>query len=68
MIHSTGFYQTRDGRIVEITKVYSSQPIAEGMIDQKTYVWMTDGRVDKWKDTPRDIVRFISNWDTYDTD
>jgi hypothetical protein len=69
LITQLGLYETRDGRVVAITKIYQSQPIAEGMIDQKTYVWMTDGRVDKWRDTPRDIVRFISDWDSvYDTD
>jgi hypothetical protein len=68
LITQLGLYETRDGRTVAITKIYQSQPIAEGKMDGKSYVWNTDGTTDKWKDTPRDIVKFISNWDTYDTD
>ena len=66
-IHALGFYQTRGGQVVEITKIYQSQPIAEGTMDGKLYVWnTTDGTTNKWKQTDRDIVKYLGF--TYDYD
>jgi hypothetical protein len=60
MIFTTGFYETRDGRIVEIKKIYQTQPFAEGVLDNQFYGWHTNGRANPFAESPRDIVRFIS--------
>jgi len=65
-IHALGFYETRGGQVVEITKIYQSQPVAEGTINGKSYVWNTDGTTHKWKESPRDIVKYLGF--TYDYD
>jgi|GEM_PF-3566383 len=64
MITCLGYYGTRDGRIVRITKIYQSQPIAEGYIREGDKdvlaVWKTkDGRVWEWKSSPRDIIEYL---------
>jgi hypothetical protein len=58
-IHALGFYQTRGGQVVEITKIYQSQPVAEGTMDGKSYLWNVDGTTNKWKQTDRDIVKYL---------
>ena len=60
MITCLGYYSTRDGRIVRITKIYQSQPIAEGCIGDVLAIWRTkDGRVQEWKSSPLDIVEYL---------
>ena len=66
-IHALGFYETRGGQVVEITKIYQSQPVAEGTMNGKSYLWnATDGTTHKWKESPRDIVKYLGF--TYDYD
>jgi hypothetical protein len=32
-------------------------------MEDKSYVWNLDGTTDRWKESPRDIVKFItSDW------
>lgn len=64
MIDCLGFYMTRGGQMVEITRILESQPIAEGYLllggfRQTFHVWNVDGSYNRLKQTERDIVRFV---------
>lgn len=64
MIDCLGFYMTRGGQIVEITRILESQPIAEGYLlkagFRETYhIWNIDGSFNRLKETDRDIVTFM---------
>ena len=66
MIDSLGFYMTRDGQTVEITRILESQPLAEGYILKSGFrdtfhLWNIDGSFNRLKETDRDIVRFMYN-------
>lgn len=64
MIHWLGYYLTRGGSVVEITRLLESQPMAEGYLlkggFRETFnVWNIDGSFNRLKETDRDIVRFM---------
>jgi hypothetical protein len=64
MINQLGFYMTRDNRIVEITRILQSQPLAEGYVTlhgnrESFHVWGLNGYFDRQKETNRDIVSFV---------
>lgn len=63
MIDKLGYYQTRDGRVVKITRIYDSQPIAEGFIKVDGldiwYIWNCDGSTDRFAEKPRDITQYL---------
>lgn len=66
MIDCLGFYLTRDGQTVEITRILESQPLAEGYIIKAGFrdtfhLWNIDGSFNRLKETDRDIVRFMYN-------
>lgn len=66
MIDCLGFYMTRDGQTVEITRILESQPLAEGYIIKAGFrdtfhLWNIDGSFNRLKETDRDIVRFMYN-------
>lgn len=66
MIDSLGYYMTRDGQTVEITRILESQPLAEGYIIKAGFrdtfhLWNIDGSFNRLKETDRDIVRFMYN-------
>jgi len=62
MINRLGWYATRLGLLVKITRILQSQPMAEGTLhdDGKTseHVWNTDGSFNRHKETDLDIVEF----------
>lgn len=64
MIHWLGYYLTRGGSVVEITRILESQPMAEGYLlkggfRDSFHVWNIDGSFNRLKETDRDIVRFM---------
>lgn len=66
MIDCLGFYMTRDGQTVEITRILEAQPLAEGYIIKAGFrdtfhLWNIDGSFNRLKQTDRDIVRFMYN-------
>lgn len=64
MINQLGTYATRNGRLVEITRILRNQPIAEGYLlnDGKRVfmVWNTDGYVSRIAENANDIVEFLA--------
>jgi hypothetical protein len=71
MIHSLGYYMTRDGQVVEMTRILESQPLAEGYLlkggfRDTFHLWHTNGSSNRLKQTDRDIVRFINNPTDYE--
>ena len=66
MIWCLGYYMTRDGQTVEITRILESQPMAEGYLMKAGFrdtfhLWNIDGSFNRLKETDRDIVRFMYN-------
>lgn len=64
MIDCLGFYLTRNGQVVEVTRILQSQPIAEGYIVLSGYrdtfhIWNIDGTFNRLKESDHDIVRFM---------
>lgn len=64
MIDQLGYYLTRDGRVVEISRILESQRMAEGYLLQggfrdTCHLWYLDGSCNRLKETDRDIVRFM---------
>lgn len=73
MIDQLGFYMTRGGRVVEITRILQSQPIAEGYaITYGTrdtfHIWNVDGYSNRHKETEIDIVSFMYGLSSDDYD
>lgn len=64
MINQLGTYATRNGRLVEITRILRNQPIAEGYLlnDGKRVfmVWNIDGYVSRIAENANDIVEFLA--------
>jgi hypothetical protein len=62
MIDRCGWYATRLGLLVKITRILESQPIAEGTLHDdgklSDHVWNLDGSFNKHRDTDLDIVEF----------
>lgn len=66
MIDSVGYYMTRDGRVVSITRLLENQLIAEGHlmtagVKKSFHFWNLDGSFNRLKETDYDIVRFMYN-------
>lgn len=66
MIDCLGYYLTRDGQTVEITRLLANQPMAEGYLmaagfKKSFHFWNIDGSFNRLKETDRDIVRFMYN-------
>lgn len=64
MIDCLGYYLTKDGRVVEISRILESQRMAEGYIlvnnSRDTFhLWYLDGSCNRLRETDRDIVRFM---------
>jgi hypothetical protein len=71
MIRSLGFYMTRSGRMVKITKLYENQPIAEGyiydgFIQSTSHIWNVNGNFSRYNEHDYDIVKFIDQSNDYD--
>lgn len=64
MVNALGYYLTRAGETVQITRLLEHQPIAEGYIlkggAKDTYhIWYRDGTANRFKQTERDLVLFM---------
>jgi hypothetical protein len=71
MIDCLGFYLTRDGQVVQITRILEAQPLAEGYLMKAGFrdtfhLWNIDGSFNRLKETDRDIVRFMYNLTDYE--